>query len=239
MASIHIGCSGYYYDHWKGIFYPSDAKSREFFEYYQEKLFTVEINSTFYHNPTEKQVQSWLQRSKSGFCFSIKVPRFITHKKRFQDCRDPLLLFLHLIVPIRESGKLGVILFQSPPSLQFNIGILESFLNELPSGYRYAFEFRNREYYTDDIYEVLSNREIDFVWVSDPKGDAFEDVIAPFKYIRLHGIRERYTSNYSDEELRELAGKIKAIGKDVYVYFNNDYNAYAPHNALRLIEILE
>ena len=195
MASIHIGCSGYYYDNWKGKFYPSDAKSQKFFEFYQEKLHTVEINSTFYHNPTEKQVLSWLKRSEPGFCFSIKASRFITHKKRFQDCKDPLLLFLHLIVPIKENGKLGVILFQSPPSLEFNIDVLKSFLNELPSEYRCAFEFRNREFYTDDVYKALSSREMDFVWVSDTKGAAFEDVIAPFKYIRLHGIGERGTDS--------------------------------------------
>jgi uncharacterized protein YecE (DUF72 family) len=54
----------------------------------------------------------------------------------------------------------------------------------------------------------------------------------------MHGSGERYSSNYSEGELKELAGKIKTIVQDVYVYINNDYNAYAPHNALRLIEIL-
>jgi uncharacterized protein YecE (DUF72 family) len=239
MGTVHIGCSGYYYGHWKGNFYPPDAKSHKFFELYQEKFNTAEINSTFYHNPTEKQVLSWLERSKPGFCFSIKAPRFITHRKRFQDCKDPLLLFLHLIAPIRESDKLGAILFQSPPSLQFDMDVLKGFLNELPSGYRYTFEFRNREFYTEDVYKELASREMDFVWVSDPKGQAFEDVIAPFKYIRMHGSGERYSSNYSEDELRELARKIKAIEQDMYVYFNNDYNAYAPNNALQLIQLLK
>jgi len=239
MAIIRVGCSGYYYAHWKGRFYPGGSKNTELFGLYQTRFDTVEINATFYHNPTARQVESWTGKSRPEFVFSFKAPRSITHYKRLLECRDELLLFLHLIKPVREAKKLGCILFQSPPSLQYSIELLERFTEELPEGYRYAFEFRNREYYCERTYSLLAERAMDFVWVSDPDRLPFERLIAPFKYIRLHGEGSRYASQYSREALFVLAEKIRKMDADVYCYFNNDYNAYAPHDALNLIHLLQ
>jgi uncharacterized protein YecE (DUF72 family) len=239
MTGIRIGCSGYYYAHWKEKFYPEGTKSSEFFSVYQQYFDTVEVNATFYHNPTQRQVGSWIEKSKPGFVFSFKAPRTITHYKKFIECRNELLLFLRLITPVKEADKLGVILFQSPPSLKCSEDELDGFLHELPPGYSYAFEFRNREYYRKEIYDLLQGKGADFVWVSDPSQKPFEKLIAPFKYMRMHGSGARYASDYSEEELHTIAGKIGSLETDVYCYFNNDYNAYAPHNALRLIQILQ
>ncbi len=239
MAEIRIGCSGYYYTHWKNRFYPEGSKNTEFFRLYQQFFDTVEINATFYHYPTERQVGTWIERSRPDFVFGFKAPRTITHYKKFVLCREEILLFLHLIKPVKDAGKLGVILFQSPPSLQYSGEVLEQFLNELSSGYRYAFEFRNREYYREDIYDILRKEKMDFVTVPHPDEKPYEEVIAPFKYIRLHGSGARYASNYTEDELRDLAQKIVKLDTDIYCYFNNDYNAYAPHNALRLIQLLQ
>ncbi len=240
--NIHIGCSGYYYKHWMGLFYPETAKSYQFFTFYQKYFHTVEINSTFYHYPTEKQIQSWLNRSPDKFIFTIKAPRLITHMKRLNNCKDELSLFFRLIKPLEQEKKLGVILFQTPASLSFDIGLLDEFTDVLPPEYRYSFEFRNREYYNKDIYDVLSRRKMDFAYVSESTGKPFKDIVAPFKYFRMHGSGTRYSSNYSDDELHDLADKIirsSNNGKnEVFVYFNNDYKAYAPKNALRLIEML-
>jgi uncharacterized protein YecE (DUF72 family) len=238
MAEIRIGCSGYYYTHWKNRFYPEGSKNTEFFRLYQQFFDTVEINATFYHYPTERQVGTWLDRSRLDFVFGFKAPRTITHYKKFVLCRDEILLFLHLVKPVKDAGKLGVILFQSPPSLQYSEEVLERFLEELPSGYRYAFEFRNREYYREKIYDILRKKGMDFIWVSDSTEKPFEEVIAPFKYIRLHGSGAQYSSNYTEDELRDLAQKIVKLDTDIYCYFNNDYMAYAPHNAIRLIQLL-
>ena len=64
---IHVGCSGYYYKHWIGRFYPEACKSTHFFQHYQTYFSTVEINSTFYHYPTEKQIHSWIEKSNDDF----------------------------------------------------------------------------------------------------------------------------------------------------------------------------
>ncbi|MBN2323766.1 MAG: DUF72 domain-containing protein [Spirochaetes bacterium] len=182
MAVIRVGCSGYYYGHWKVRFYPEGSKNTELFDLYKECFDTVEINAAFYHNPTGRQVESWIGKSGSEFAFSFKAPRSITHYKRFFECRDDIALFLHLIKPVREARKLGCILFQSPLSLQYSVKLIERFTYELPEGYRYAFEFRNWEYCCERIYGLLAERGMDFAWISDQDRSPFERVIAKFKY---------------------------------------------------------
>jgi uncharacterized protein YecE (DUF72 family) len=240
---IHIGCSGYYYKHWIGRFYPGNCKTPQFFRIYQEHFHTVEVNTTFYHFPTSKQIDSWILKSKDSFIFTFKAPRLITHQKRLVECEDSLLLFLHLIRPVKEAKKLGAILFQTPATLIFNLEILESFMDILPSGYRYAFEFRNSKYYNEDVYKIFIIKNIDPVYISEARGIPCERVTASFKYFRLHGKQARYASNYTDEQLYTLAEKIKFAlqngASEVYVYFNNDFNAYAPHNAMRLKQIVK
>jgi uncharacterized protein YecE (DUF72 family) len=242
-GGIHIGCSGYYYEHWIGSFYPEGTRSGDFFAFYQEKFSTVELNTTFYHFPREAQVESWNKKSREGFIFTVKAPRIITHVKKLKDCRENLLLFLHLIKPLKESSKLGAILFQTPPSFTCDIKVLEDFVSILPQGYRFACEFRNRALYREDVYGILADKGVDFASVSEKNSVPFDGCIAPFKYFRMHGVQERYASNYSEEDLKSLAGKMLQAwdgGKrEVFAYFNNDYGAYAPSNAARLREIVQ
>ena len=243
MVKISVGTAGFSYQDWIGPFYPKKLKKSQHLEYFSRFFNLVEINSTFYHYPTEKQIHSWIEKSDNDFLFTFKAPRIITHRKRLIECKDPLLLFLHLIKPVKEAMKLGAILFQTPPSFPLNLEVLQGFLDDLPGDFRYAFEFRNRTFYDTRAYSLLSKKKVDFIYVSEQQGPPFEEVITGFKYFRMHGSGSRYASNYSKEELSDLAIKAeKAIQRgcsDVYVYFNNDYNAYAPYNAIQLTEILK
>ena len=241
-AEIHVGCSGYYYDHWIGSFYPEGTKPGGFFDVYRERFTTVELNTTFYHFPREAQVDSWARKSGEGFVFSVKAPRLITHAKKLRDCRESLLLFLHLIKPLKESGKLGAILFQTPPSFAFDLEVLSEFVALLPQGYRYAFEFRDQSWRREEVAAALAGKEADFACVSERDTVPFDECIAPFKYFRMHGLGERYASNYSERDLENLAKKVlrawEGGKREVFVYFNNDYGGYAPANAARLRELV-
>jgi len=243
LKSVHIGCSGYYYKHWIGRFYPPDCKISHFFEHYQEFFSTVELNVTFYHFPTEKQISSWVNRSREGFIFTLKAPRAVTHMKRLAECLDEILLFFHLIKPVKQHGKLGAVLFQTPPSLRCDLRVLDRFLQTLPQGYSYAFEFRNETFHNQETFDLLRRFGADFVSVSDEKGFHFESVFAPFKYFRLHGSGPRYASNYTEDELKSVVSQIKSVLQqgcaEVYVYFNNDYEAFAPQNAIQLMKLLQ
>ncbi len=243
VCDIRIGCSGYYYRHWVGKFYPEGTKPYKFFDEYIKYFNTVELNSTFYHFPTEKQIRTWINKSPEDFKFSVKMPRLITHKKMFKDCEGDVLLFLHLIKTMKIEGKLGAILIQTPKTLKYDVGLLKDFIKVLPSGYMYTFEFRNKEYYCDSVYELLSSNKMDMAYISGMEYVPYNELLTTFKYYRLHGLNVRYASNYSDNELLIIAKDIKRVKNkgaiSIYVYFNNDYNAYAPDNALRLKKMLE
>jgi uncharacterized protein YecE (DUF72 family) len=79
---IHIGTSGWYYPEWKEKFYPIDHRPQDFLYFYEKHFRTVEINSPFYHLPLIKTLDRWYRESPSGFIFTIKASRFITHIKR-------------------------------------------------------------------------------------------------------------------------------------------------------------
>src|SRR5262245_59274802 len=86
----HIGCSGFHYREWKGMFYPEKTPQRLWFEYYSSQFNTLELNVTFYRFPQLSFLQNWYQKSPENFQFTVKVPRLITHYKQFNETQDML-----------------------------------------------------------------------------------------------------------------------------------------------------
>ncbi len=231
-VEIRIGTSGFYYEHWKGVFYPEDLPKSRFFEYYCRYFDTVELNSTFYHLPKAKTIEHWRSKSPDGFLFALKAYRAITHYKRLVDVEDELYRFLHLVKPLRP--KLGPILFQLPPSLHKDLNVLESFLHLLPPSYRFAVEFRHRSWYEEEIFDLLRKFGVALCIHDFGKKQTPLEVTSDFVYIRFHGPSGRYRGSYDDEVLREWAKKIVAFERDVFCYFNNDYEGNAVKNAFTL-----
>ncbi|WP_200763666.1 DUF72 domain-containing protein [Nitrosophilus alvini] len=237
--AVFIGTSGFYYEHWKGVFYPADLSKTKFFDYYIKKFDTLEINSTFYHMPKSKTIEHWIEKSPDNFVFSLKANRSITHYKKLKNCKNDLYAFLHLIKPMK--AKLGAVLFQLPPSLKIDIDLLAAFLHILPVGYRFAFEFRNATWFEEEVYELLRRYNAAFCIYDFNKRESPKEITAEFVYIRLHGPDGPYRGCYSEESLLEWAGFIKNAtnkGKKIFCYFDNDYEGNAPKNAKRLIELL-
>ncbi len=238
-GTIHIGTSGFYYEHWRGLFYPNDLPKTRFFDYYVQHFSTVELNSTFYHLPRQKTTEHWMQKSPDDFLFSLKAYRGITHYKKLEEVDDELYRFLHLIKPMKP--KLGSILFQLPPSLHYDLPRLESFFNILPRGYRYTIEFRHPSWLVEETYTLLKAFNV-ALCLNDYGKRTMEPVVtADFVYLRFHGPTGRYGGSYDDETLKEWAQKIVAWaqeGRDLLIYFNNDTQGYAVQNAFRLQEIV-
>lgn len=236
---IHIATSGWYYEHWRGTFYPEDLPKKGFLSYYSRRFSTVEINSTFYGLPDEKRLKDWSRAVPEGFIFSVKASRFITHNKKLKDPRSTLPPFLSRIDVL--GVKLGPVLFQLPPSWNLNVERLEEFLAALPQGYRYAFEFRDTAWFDERVYRALEKRGAafcvyDFNGVLSPKR-----LTAGFAYIRLHGPAGKYMGKYSEEALSGWADLITAWageGRAIYCYFDNDEVGYAAMDAIRLDEIV-
>lgn len=232
-----IGCSGYFYWHWKDKFYPSEIKPNQFFKYYQNYFQTVEINSSFYNFPKKKTVERWYKDSEENFLFSVKVNKIITHIKKFSGTERILDEFYRMVGNLRE--KLACILFQLPPNLKFNMEKLEEIIGQMNKNFRNVLEFRHKSWWNKSVYEFLKENGICFCSISAK--NLPDDLIktTDYLYIRFHG-REWYRYDYSDEELTEWGRKIKDSGaKKLYAYFNNDFNAHAVKNALKFREILQ
>jgi uncharacterized protein YecE (DUF72 family) len=236
---IHIGTSGWSYAHWTGKFYPTGLKNKRWLNYYSGQFKTVEINSSFYHLPTPQTFTGWKESTAADFLFSVKVSRYITHVKKLKDCREA---FNRLLTAAKELGeKLGPFLFQLPPNMGKNEDRLEEFLKILPEKYKYAFEFRNENWLTDDIFGLLEDAGCAFVISSSPGFPHKEEITADFCYIRMHGPSNLYSSSYSNDELKKCASLIKKnLKKNIenYVYFNNDARGYAVENARTLLAMV-
>lgn len=239
MGKINIGTSGWMYDHWQEVFYPKNLPKTEWLEYYQKYFSTVEINNTFYHLPKEETFKRWRKLAKKKFVFSVKANRFITHIKRLKDCKDPLKLFLKRSKLLKTN--LGPILYQLPPKWKSNSERLESFVRLLPKNMTNVFEFRDPSWFNEEIYSLLKKSNLVFCIYSMPGLDCPYKITSKDIYIRMHGGRILYGSNYSLKELKELAKFVKEqskMSRNIYVYFNNDAFGFAIKNALKLKELV-
>ncbi|MGM0666980.1 MAG: DUF72 domain-containing protein [Bacteroidota bacterium] len=233
-----MGCSGFHYSDWKGKFYPEDIKKESWLEYYSQHFNSVEINNTFYKIPEKDTLKSWLEQTPPDFSFSLKGSRYITHMKKLKDCKTHVKKFYKAIKPLEE--KLGAVLWQLPGNLHRNDEKIEAFCKELDKTYTNVIEFRHISWFKREIYDLLSSYGVTVCSLSAP-GDLLEtlEVSSGKVYLRFHGKEEWYRYRYSEKELGQWSDKINKSGAAVaYVYFNNDYKAYAVENAIKMKELL-
>lgn len=241
FCRVHIGTSGWQYRHWIGDFYPVATPVSKMRDEYAKHFDTVELNSSFYRQPSRTTFENWQNKTPDGFLFSVKVNRFITHNKKLRDAKESLD---HFMSAARGLGKkLGPILFQLPPSLKRDLQRLEEFLKVLPKKRECTFEFRHRSWMTEETYALLKRHNAAFCIYELAGFETPHEITADFAYVRLHGPSDKkYSGNYSRLELRlwakEIEGWQKKL-KNIYVYFDNDVGGFAPKNAQLLRELME
>jgi uncharacterized protein YecE (DUF72 family) len=199
----------------------------------------VELNSSFYHLPSEKAFGTWRDKAPEGFVYAVKVSRYITHMKKLRDVDEPLQTFISRARLLGD--KLGPLLYQLPPGMKRNDGVLAAFLKLLPSDLQHVFEFRNESWLNDEVYELLGKHNAAFCVYDLPGTTTPLVATVDFAYVRFHGSVGLYDSCYTDEELDSWAKRITKLGNRlsaVYVYFNNDSHAFAVKNAKKLRELL-
>jgi uncharacterized protein YecE (DUF72 family) len=198
----------------------------------------VELNNPFYRLPEAATFRRWREAVPPDFCLAVKASRFITHIKRLRDPADPLKLLLERAGELGPA--LGPVLFQLPPAFPADLGRLGDFLGALPGGYRWTVEFRHPSWQQASVYELLGRRE---VALCVPVGGRVQpDLVttAPFVYLRMHA-GAAPGGGFTDDQLRAWAGHVRGLrraGKDVYVYFNNDWEGHAVRDAARLRALL-
>jgi len=232
---IHIGTSGWHYDHWKGPFYPQKLPSAKMLAFYAARFETVEINNSFYRLPSEAAFEEWKKSVPKEFRFAVKASRYITHMKKL---KDPEASFRKFFDGVSILGaKLGPILFQLPPHWRSDPERLEEFLGRLPRRRRYAFELRDQSWFNDSVNAALKRHRAAFCMYDFDRRLSPRTVTADFVYVRLHGPEGRYSGTYTDGALADWARAFEAWdheGKDVYCYFDNDQAGYAAKDAQRL-----
>jgi uncharacterized protein YecE (DUF72 family) len=238
---IRIGCSGWNYDHWRhGVFYPERLPARRWLEHYAQHFDTVEVNATFYRLPRETAVANWVAESPPGFVFAVKMSRYVTHIKRLRELPASLDLFYGRIAPLVRSPKFGPVLWQLPGTFRRDDERLDETLAQLPRG-RHCFEFRHPSWFVDEVYDLLRRHGVALVIGDTPERpfQAYERT-AEWTFVRFHHGHRGRGGNYSERELDEWAERIDAWRRrgDVYAYFNNDWEGYAPRNAKRLQRLL-
>ncbi len=235
---IYIGCSGWYYNHWREVFYPESLDKKEWLSYYTKFFNTVEINASFYRIPFSGVVKGWYKKSPSSFLFTLKANRKITHEGTPGENKEILRRFYGLSEILKE--KLGCVLFQFPPSLRRNDEILKRFLEGLAPNKRNVIEFRHKSWFNDAVYKILEQNNTGFCIISAPGLPEDIVVTSSFSYIRWHGKKRWYRYEYSKMELERWKKIIKELSKkgDVFGYFNNDFYGYAVKNALEIKGLL-
>ncbi len=238
---IYIGTSGWSYDHWQGVLYPSDTPVAARLPFYLQCFQTVEVNSTYYRWPADPTFARWFQRLPDDFRMTIKAPRGLTHGARLYAPERWLARMATSLRHLRR--KRGIVLVQLPPSFAYDHPRLAYFLQQVPPWLKVAVELRHPSWHCEAVWELLAETGPAYCVMSGAHLACHLRATAPFVYVRLHGPdpHHLYAGSYSEDSLRwwaECIGDWQALGKEVYVYFNNDGAGNAVRNAARLRELV-
>jgi|SRR5579863_4026389 len=233
MAQLYVGTSGWAYPSWKPAFYPAKLVQAKFLQYYATQLNAVEVNFTFRQLLKGTTAQKWINETPAGFLLTIKAHQVITHIKRLKNTEDFLPRFLSTIEPIARAEKLGPLLFQLPPNMKADAGLLKDFLVALPRAVRSAFEFRHESWFTDEIFNLLrsANRAL---CVAETEERTTPDVVtADFCYYRYR------KPSYTPEERLAMVERIRehlGQSREVFAYFKHEET---PEGALYAVDMLK
>ena len=249
LDEIRIGCSGWSYKDWDGIFYPQGTAAKDYLSFYSKVFNCVEVDSSFYRIPSQLMVSQWRSNTPAGFVFSPKLPKKITHEKKLKDSESTIVYFYSVMNKLKD--KLGPIAIQLPPSVKLGTHheAMKEFLSLLSPKFRHAIEFRHRSWFTSDVYSLLRKNNVAMIWTLNQYVESPPEVTADFVYLRMVGDREimEFTGVQKDrsEDMTRWAGAVKDNAEKFesgYVFFNNHFAGFSPESAnefRRLLGLME
>lgn len=259
-ADIRVGIGGWTYEPWRGAFYPTGLAQKRELEFASRKLNSIEINGTFYGTQRATSFEKWHDETPENFVFSLKAPRFATHRRVLSEAGDSIERFFASGV-LALKDKLGPINWQFAPTKQFDAEDFDAFLRLLPKkvegrAIRHAVEVRHESFRHPEFVSLLREHGVAVVVAGDSDYPQIADVTGPFVYARIMGTVETEALGYSDQALSAWASRAKtwAAGKapdgletvapsidkptprDVYLYVISGYKVHNPAAAMALIE---
>jgi uncharacterized protein YecE (DUF72 family) len=200
------------------------------------------VNASFYRLPRREAVARWADQTPADFVFAVKVSRYVTHVKRLREVEVHLPLLLERIAPLAEAGKLGPLLWQLPPTFRRDDDRLAEALAAFPRNLCHAVEFRHESWFAPEPLALLAEHGVALVVADRPgaPGPERPELTAAFSFVRFHHGSRGRRGNYSDAELAGWADTLRRWARrgDVYAYFNNDWEGFAPRNAATLRRLL-
>ena len=237
--NIKIGCTGWSYQGWSGVFYPKNLKSSEWLKYYSQIFDITEINSTFYKIPAQEIVRKWNTDTPRHFRFTAKFPSIITHEKRLDSVNSEVFSFLSSLSPIQE--KISALVLQLPPSLSFEEAKprLTELFELLPENFVYPIEGRHESWFTDKAITFLKQNKYCLVWNEVAGVNNPMPITTNYLYVRLIGDRSILESDFGKISknkgslIEKFARKLEEV-KDVsltMVMTNNHFEGFGPATA--------
>jgi uncharacterized protein YecE (DUF72 family) len=240
VKPVRIGCSGWQYDSWRGRLYPEREPKRRWLELYGARFDTVEVNSTFYRLARREAVAAWVRQTPPDFEFAVKASRYLTHIKRLVDLPLGIERFYEPLQPLIDADRLGPVLWQLPENFHRDDERLAGWLGTLPPG-RHTIEFRHPSWFVPEVMTALRRAGVALT-IGDHPSRPFQshEATAGWRFVRFHWGAKGRRGNYSRSELETWARRIAQWRRthDVYAYFNNDWEGFAPANALTLTRML-
>jgi len=227
-----IGTSGYNYPEWRGSFYPEKFPTAKMLAFYSARFNTVEVNYTFYRIPTPALLEKWAEGTPDGFTFTLKAPRRITHDSKLQHVADLTQTFCRTAATL--GSKLGVLLFQLPPTMKRDDARLAAFIDTLPEGTRAAFEFRHPSWHDAAVFDALRGRNLALCIADSEKMSTPVVATADYAYFRLRD------EGYQPADIEQWAQTIRGLGGvgETFVYFKHEEQGKGPEFAQLLMKAL-
>jgi uncharacterized protein YecE (DUF72 family) len=240
MKPVRVGCSGWNYADWRARLYPVGVPPRRWLGIYAQLFDTVEVNSTFYRLARREAVATWVTETPPEFLFAVKASRYLTHIKRLTDLDQGFRRFYEPLQPLIEADRLGPVLWQLPENFHRDDERLLRWLEALPPG-RHTIEFRHASWFADPVLDMLRRHGVALT-VGDHPSRPFQLQVptADWWFVRFHWGSRGRRGNYSRGELQEWADRIAGWReeREVFAYFNNDWEGFAIDNARYLRRLL-
>jgi uncharacterized protein YecE (DUF72 family) len=243
---IRVGIGGWVYPPWRGSFYPKGLPQAEELAFASRHVTAIEVNGTFYRLQTPASFRRWHDQTPDDFVFSVKGPRFITHRRDF-DTIGPFLERFFASGVLELGAKLGPVLWQFAPAIDLEKAAFAAFVELLPAAIdgrplRHVVELRQKGLLDETVIALLQRRAIAVARVDDAKYPAFDAITGDFVYARLRRCDAEEPTGYPPAALDGWAAEFRRLaetgGHDCFVYFINGGKIRAPAAAEALLSRL-
>jgi uncharacterized protein YecE (DUF72 family) len=262
MASTRAGIGGWVFPPWRGVFYPEGLAQARELAHASRQVTSIEINGTFYGAQKPTSFRKWYAETPEDFVFSVKGPRYATHRRVLGEAGSSVERFFGSgVFELRE--KLGPILWQFPPTMKFDAANFAAFIDLLPREHegraiRHVLEVRHPSFAVPEFIDLLRRHGVAVAMVDDKDRTAIQDVTADFVYARLRRSEEDEPTGYPRAGLdqwvkraqawceggepadaaRHHPTRAKPAARDCFIYFINGAKVRAPAAAVAFLDRL-